>query len=64
MATSVALNMRVSPGLHRRLSLLAERYDLNVTSVSRIALVMGLETLEQMRGQLPSDPGPTGPDGE
>lgn len=58
---SVALNMRVSPGVRQRLEVLAARYDATLTSMGRVALVVGLEALEKMRDQLPRDPGTTDP---
>lgn len=57
---SVALNLRISPEIRQRLDGLADRYDQTITSVSRIALVIGLEALEGLRGEvdhLPLDPG-------
>jgi hypothetical protein len=60
---SEALNLRVSPGIRSRLDAQAERYDQTITSVSRIALVIGLEALERLQGEtltVPDDPGPTG----
>jgi len=58
---SVALNLRVSPSVRDRLDTLADRYEMTITAISRQALVIGLETLEGMRGGqgvTPVDPGP------
>jgi len=60
---SQPLNLRISPDVRRRLDNLVNRFDLTVTSVSRIALVIGIETLEGLEGEapkaFPSDPGST-----
>ena len=58
-----ALNFRVSPGLRARLETQADRYDQTITSLFRIALVIGVEVLEATYGRLskiPEDPGEGG----
>ncbi|GIH29373.1 hypothetical protein Aph01nite_76830 [Acrocarpospora phusangensis] len=61
---SVALNLRISPDFRKRLDHVASRYDSTITSVSRMALMIGLEALERLRAEspqlLPADPGTRG----
>lgn len=60
---SVALNLRVSPEVRGRLDAQSARFDLTITSLSRLALLVGLEALEALHGVAPAapiDPGPKG----
>lgn len=58
---SEALNMRISPPIRRRLDALADRYDQTITSMTRIAVVLGIEALEDLQAkrpqEVPPDPG-------
>lgn len=60
---SEPLNLRVSLPVRQRIDALVERYDLTITSVSRLALVIGIEALEQMTGEVPEGTFPADPAG-
>lgn len=51
--TTVPLNLRVSQSVKDRVVKQKDRYDSTIASISKVALVLGLEALERLEAQTP-----------
>lgn len=65
MATqTVPLSLRVSEKLRDRVDALSRRYDTSMNAVAKIALVIGLEAMERLQGDLPDETAQDGEEGD